>query len=106
MRPAHFFCYLALITASLPLQAAEPPAPPSWLDPAAPTRPLAAPPMATGHAVVDADANWQAANAAVARFARGHADIVRWEKSQTDNQPPDQAPTIDHAHPQHHGGQP
>jgi hypothetical protein len=46
--------------------------------------------------------DWRAANAAVAAFPRGHADIVRWEASQ---QPiPPAAPAAPHDH--HHGHQP
>lgn len=108
----------ALGNTAPPLHAAQPanpafavaqaatPSPAPLFDPAAPTRPLAAAPLAAANTVVEADADWQAANAAVARFARGHADIVRWEKSQADLQPPGQAPAMEHAHPRHPGGQP
>jgi hypothetical protein len=106
MRLAHLFCHLSLIAAGMPLlAAAEPPstrsAPPSSLDPAAPTRPLAATPLAAGKTVVNADADWKAANAAVARFARGHADIVHWEKSQASTPQP---PAREHS--RHHKEQP
>ncbi|MEQ6436468.1 hypothetical protein V8Z74_15760 [Comamonas sp. w2-DMI] len=100
MRFAQLLHCLPLIAASLPLPAAaEPPsspsAPPSLLDPAAPTRPLDASPMAAGRKVLNADADWKAANAAVARFARGHADIVRWEKSQAGR--PQPTPSREHS---------
>lgn len=73
-------------------------------DPAAPTRPLTATPMATGKAVVNADDDWKAANTAVARFPRGHADIVRWEKNQAGTPQPGKPPAAEHA--QHPEGQP
>ena len=98
MRLAQFFYRLPLIAAGLPLAAtAEPPAPPPLLDPGAPTRPLTAAPMAAGKTIANADADWKAANAAVARFARGHADIVRWEKSQAGTPQPAQPPVMEHS---------
>lgn len=105
MRLAHLFCRLPLIAAGLPLlAAAEPYSPPPLLDPAAPTRPLAAAAMGAGKTVVNAGTDWKAANAAVARFARGHADIVRWEKSQAGTPQPEKPAAPDHA--RHPGGQP
>ncbi|GGH56453.1 hypothetical protein GCM10010975_15150 [Comamonas phosphati] len=62
--------------------------------------------MAAGKVVVNADGDWKAANAAVARFARGHADIVRWEKNQAGAPEPGMPPATDHAHPQPPGEQP
>ena len=46
-------------------------------------------------------ADWRAANAAVAAFPRGHADVLRWEAAQAAPHP---APAA--AAPHHHGGQP
>jgi hypothetical protein len=98
MRFAHLLCHLPLIATGLPLlAAAEPPSPPPLLDPAAATRPLVSAPMAAGKTVVNADTDWRAANAAVARFARGHADIVRWEKNQAGTPLPAQPPAQEHS---------
>lgn len=69
----------------------------------APTAPLRHAPLAASGALADGTDDWKAANAAVAQFPRGHADIVRWEAAQH----PAGAPAMPHGrhqqHQQHHG---
>jgi hypothetical protein len=62
--------------------------------------------------VEQASTPWQAANAAVAQFPRGHADVLQREKAQSGTMPtaaPASAPAASghqgHAG-HHHGGQP
>lgn len=115
MRQAHslFFPMLAtaLLGASLTAQAAAPspssavPARPAVFDPNAPTAALQHQPLQAGAAIVAQPGDWKAANAAVAEFPRGHADVLKWEKSPTGatGQSADQAMP---AHGRHqHGGQ-
>ncbi|MDH1292746.1 hypothetical protein N5C43_15995 [Comamonas terrigena] len=61
---------------------------------------------------------WQAANAAVAQFPRGHADVLQREKAQAGTPPaasahhppapaaPTAAPAAGEHQGHHHGGQP
>lgn len=51
--------------------------------PAAPTLPLRHQPLASSGAIVEQAGDWKAANTAVAAFARGHADVIEWEKAQS-----------------------
>lgn len=138
MRFAHSFtpwCVAAAALSTLPPGAwAAPPAPaghaaaaptaeapppshlPDWLQPAAPSRPLQHQPLPASGGVEQASTPWQAANAAVAQFPRGHADVLQREKAQAGTVPttaptaaPASAPAASghqgHAgHP--HGGQP
>lgn len=73
----------------------------------APTAPLVHTTTATtGLQPPAPDTPWAQANAAVAAFPRGHADIVAWEAAQTDK-PPAAKPSAA-SHPPHHphsGGQ-
>lgn len=107
MRPAHslFYCTALWMGSALTLPAAaSEPAPASVFDPAAPTQPLQHPPLPASGPIVDQPGDWKAANAAVAQFPRGHADVVKREKSQA--KAADQAaPDDTHSH-HHHGGQP
>ena len=75
--------------------------PPSPLDPSAPSLPLIHQPLQSSGAIATDTADWRAANAAVAAFPSGHADVLRWEAAQTAPHP---APAT--AAPPHHGGQP
>lgn len=71
----------------------------SALDPAAPTQPLVHTPLVASAGIANEATDWKAANAAVARFPRGHADVVKWEKAN--------AGKSDASKPVHqHGGQP
>lgn len=63
-------------------------------------RPLVHTALPASGALVANPQDWRAANAAVATFARGHADVLRWEAAQT----PAPAPTAPGTH--QHGGQP
>ncbi|MEG1735898.1 MAG: hypothetical protein RR283_12665 [Comamonas sp.] len=117
MRQAHslFFPLLAtaLLGASLTAQAAASsssssaaPARPAVFDPSAPTAALQHQALQAGAAIVSQTGDWKAANAAVAEFPRGHADVLKWEKSPAGatGQSADQAMP---AHGRHqHGGQP
>ena len=73
--------------------------------PHAPTAPLHHQPIATGGAIVPQPGDWKEANAAVAAFPRGHADVIRWEKAQAtpQSQPTGEKPASPH---HQHGGQP
>lgn len=119
MRPAHSFTICALSLAwgmsALPSFAAESSsssvsastaakAAPAVFNPAAPTAPLQHQPLAASGAIVTQPSDWKAANAAVAEFPRGHADVLKWEKSQS-ALPGQAAPVPSHQHHQH-GGQP
>ncbi len=115
MRPAHSFTICALSLAwgmsTLPSFAAEPAsaatgakAAPAVFNPAAPTAPLQHRPLTTSGAIVTQPGDWKAANAAVAQFPRGHADVLKWEKAQS-ALPGQAAPAPSHQHHQH-GGQP
>lgn len=94
---------------------------PDWLQPTAPSRPLQHLPLPTSGGVEQASTPWQAANAAVAQFPRGHADVLQREKAQADATPAGSAhhthapaaPTSTPAAPaagdhqgHHHGGRP
>ena len=89
MRTAHSLVFLALATAmlgtALPASAADavqPSAPrPAVFDPAAHTAPLHHQALPASGNIVDQSGDWKAANAAVAKFPRGHADVIRWEKA-------------------------
>ncbi|RGE45460.1 hypothetical protein DZC30_09410 [Comamonas testosteroni] len=95
MRTAHSLVFLALATAmlgaALPVSAADAVQPsaarPAVFDPAAPTAPLHHQALPTSGSIVDHSGDWKAANAAVARFPRGHADVIRWEKAQAAAEP-------------------
>ena len=115
MRPAHYFTICALLfagaTSALPSLAAEPHLAPAAaktavavFNPAAPTAPLQHQPLATSGAIVTQPGDWKAANAAVAQFPRGHADVLKWEKAQS-TVPSQATPAPNHQHHQH-GGQP
>ena len=78
-----------------------PATPPSPLNPSAPSLPLVHQPLQPSGAIATDTADWRAANAAVAAFPRGHADVLRWEAAQAAPHP---APAA--AAPHHHGGQP
>lgn len=113
MRPAHSLCTIALPLAlgvsALPSLAAEPPNPSAAniaavFDPAAPTAPLQHQPLAASGTIVAQPSDWKAANAAVAQFPRGHADVLKWEKAQSAT-PSQAAPTPDQHNHHQHGGQ-
>ena len=82
---------------------------PAILDPQAPSlhlHPHSLPPSVSVAAEV---MDWRAANAAVARFPRGHADVLCWEKAQTKPEgsaPPASSPKPAIQSPHQHGGQP
>lgn len=112
MRPAHSFTICALSLAwgisALPSFAAEPSssataakAAPAVFNPAAPTTPLQHQPLAVSGTIVAQPGDWKAANAAVAQFPRGHADVLKWEKAQS-AAPSQATPAPGHQH----GGQP
>ena len=93
MRHAHsiLLCSLAFFAgmSTLPGIAAEAAttnasasASPAVLDPAAPSAPLHHSHLPTSGAIVAQPGDWKAANAAVAKFPRGHADVLKWEKAQ------------------------
>lgn len=105
MRAAHSPLVFWALTAFTPAFAHNHTLPP-MLDPAAPSRPLVAPPLPASATIAEADTDWQATNAAVARFARGHADVVRWEKAQAapaPQMPADAPPHHGHEHDHKHG---
>ena len=124
MRPAHsltsFVLALAMGAIALPSLAAEPPAnataaenKTAVFNPAAPTAPLQHQPLAASGAIVAQPGDWKAANAAVAQFPRGHADVLKWEKAQsaapvhTAPMPmPTPVPAPAHHNHHQHGGQP
>ena len=114
MRHAHYFTICALLFAgaisALPGLAAEPysarvsiDAATAVFNPAASTAPLQHQPLATSGAIVTQPGDWKAANAAVAQFPRGHADVLNWEKAQS-AAPSQATPAPSHQH--QHGGQP
>ena len=119
MRPAHsltpFVLALAMGAIALPSLAAEPPAKAiaaenktAVFNPTAATAPLQHQPLAASGAIVAQPSDWKAANAAVAQFPRGHADVLKWEKAQLaapGHTAPMPAPAPAHPHHQH-GGQP
>ena len=53
-----------------------------WLSPAADTLPLQHPALPASGGVEQTNTPWADANAAVAAFPRGHADVLRWEAAQ------------------------
>lgn len=91
---------------------------PDWLQPTAPSRPLQHLPLPASGGVEQASTPWQAANAAVAQFPRGHADVLQREKAQAGTPPaasahhppapaaPTAAPAAGEHQGHHHGGQP
>lgn len=93
MRLAQHWIGLAGFALATPLALApaaaapETPAHNAWLDPAAPSRPLPHQPLAHSGELVQQPTDWAAANAAVAQFPRGHADVLRWEAAQATGQP-------------------
>jgi len=83
MRTAHVLRWLAgagglAVTSWLSAQTAAPLA----TDPHAPTSALQHRPLAKSGRIVDEPGDWRQANAAVAAFGRGHADVIAWEKAQ------------------------
>ncbi len=83
MRTAHVLRWLVgagglAVTSWLSAQTVAP----APADPNAPTSALQHRPLASGGSIVNAPSDWRQANAAVGAFARGHADVVAWEKSQ------------------------
>ena len=115
MRHAHsiLLCSLAFFAgmSTLPGIAAEAattnasaPASLAVLDPAAPSASLHHSALPTSGAIVTQPGDWKAANAAVAQFPRGHADVLKWEKAQS-TAPSQATPAPNHQHHQH-GGQP
>ena len=108
MRHAHsiLLCSLAFFAgmSTLPGIAAEAAttnasasASPAVLDPAAPSAPLHHSHLPTSGAIVAQPGDWKAANAAVAKFPRGHADVLKWEKA---------SPTPAHDSAHHSGAKP
>lgn len=88
-----FVCAAAL-AAGLPSMAAEP----AVADPAAPVPPptyrsVFAPPAGLPAAQPP---DWKRANAEVAQFPRGHADLLRWEQAQPAAEGPPQTPDRRH----------
>ena len=53
-----------------------------WLSPAADTLPLQHPALPASGGVETTNTPWAEANAAVAAFPRGHADVLRWETAE------------------------
>lgn len=88
-----------------PWATAQPAAAAHAAHPEAPTAPLVhAPTAATGLQPPAPDTPWAQANAAVAAFPRGHADIVAWEAAQA-GKPPAAKPSAASPHPHHpHSG--
>ena len=74
------------------------------LNPAAATLPLTSPALPVSTAVAQEITDWRAANAAVAEFKRGHADVVKWEKLQaskaSDTQQQQHQPAVSRPAPQ------
>ena len=101
-------CCLAALLASfgLPLVAQTTASPALVTNPAAPSAPLQHPPLPTSGSLVSQPADWRAANAAVAEFPRGHADVVQWEKAQASGKAPATPGTHPPAPAHHHGGRP
>lgn len=58
------------------------PTPADWLSPAATTQPLQHQTLPASGGVEQTNTPWADANAAVAAFPRGHADVLRWEAAQ------------------------
>ena len=56
---------------------------PTVFDPAAPSVTLHHSALPPSGNIVAQPGDWKAANAAVAQFPRGHADVLKWEKAQT-----------------------
>ena len=65
---------------------------PSVLNPDAATLALHHSPLPAAMPLAAEVGDWRAAHAAVARFPRGHADVLRWEKAQTPGTAPAQQP--------------
>ncbi|MCS4292510.1 hypothetical protein M2375_000716 [Comamonas sp. BIGb0152] len=108
MRTAHVLRCLAsagwLVGTSW-LYAQTPASAPAATDPDAPTSALRHPPLASSGSMVDAPGDWQQANAAVAAFTRGHADVMAWEKAQM-AAPAAPGTPAEPAAAHRHGGQP
>ena len=77
-------CLVAAALAALPLLAAADAADPAATVPRMIYRPVL-PPQPAG--IAEQDLPWREANDAVARFPRGHADIVKWEARQAASAP-------------------
>ncbi|GAB2829031.1 hypothetical protein GCM10027276_34950 [Comamonas piscis] len=111
MRPAHVLRWLAgagglAVTSWLSAQTAAPIA----TDHNAPTLALQHPSLINSGSIVNESGDWRQANAAVAAFARGHADVIAWEKAQAVPAAPNATPAGSmqmHHHGQHgmQGGQ-
>ena len=91
---------LAAALAALPLLAAADAADPAAAVPQVPYRSVL-PLQAAG--VAEQDLPWREANDAVARFPRGHADIVKWENQAAPAAPasPASGPAPAHEHGAH-----
>ncbi len=93
MRTAHVLRWLAgagglAVTSWLSAQTGAPAA----TDPNAPTTALQHPPLAQSGSIVNEPGDWRQANTAVAGFARGHADVIAWEKAQAAPKAPQPMP--------------
>ena len=85
MRPAHpvsFFVFAAFTAAALAGWAHAQPVTALATDVAAATAPLHHQPLPASGSVETVETDWHSANAAVATFPRGHADILAWEAAQ------------------------
>lgn len=71
----------------------------SVFSPSAPTLPLQHESLPASSTIVGQPGDWKAANAAVAQFPRGHADVIKWEKAQAPVTSHQAAPA--HGHHQH-----
>ena len=73
---------------------------PAVLVPAAPSAPLHHSALPPSGAIVAQPGDWKAANAAVALFPRGHADVLKWEKAQAKvSEKASPTPAHDSTHP-------
>ena len=78
---------------------------PTVFDPAAPSVTLHHSALPPSGAIVAQPGDWKAANTAVAKFPRGHADVLKWEKAQAKvSEKASPTPAHDSAH--HSGAKP